>query len=380
MKKISNSRYCTVNSEQACKILSVSSATLYAYVSRGLIRAMGDPKNAHRSLYDRRDIESLRKNKKRSRKLRDVAASSLDWGEPSLQSEITTITDGQCFYRGINSSTLAETHSFEELIGFLNSETDRPNPVKVGVPTVDLGRPPFLRIFEVVSNAALLALSDCDAIDTSSLIRQMALVAAGMRKDSGEKIHEMLSGAWSDDSRSGNLIRKALVLCADHELNASTFAVRVAASSGTTSHGCLLVGLSTLSGSRHGGVSAHCKSWFSEMIARNSEQQKLEISKEPIPPGFSHPLYPEGDPRAALLLSQCPAPKKWEQIIRMVREERNVMPNIDLALVVLEHELQLPEGAALAIFAIGRSAGWIAHSQEQRLSGKLIRPRATVDT
>lgn len=202
------------------------------------------------------------------------------------------------------------------------------------------------------------------------------MAAAGVSQDSGVKIHQLLSEAWSDDDRSEDLIRRALVLCADHELNASTFSVRVAASTNANLPACLLVGLSTLSGARHGGVSDYCLAWINKKIELDSKQRRRTVCNEPVPPGFGHPLYPDGDPCAASLLALCSPPEEWAKTIEIVAEEHNVMPTIDFALVVLEQELQLPRGAALAMFAMGRMAGWMAHIQEQKVSGKLIRPRA----
>jgi len=93
-------------------------------------------------------------------------------------------------------------------------------------------------------------------------------------------------------------------------------------------------------------------------------------------PGFGHPLYPDGDPRADTLLARLPADRTREALLDAVGQLGGWPPNIDAALTATRRALRLPRGAALAIFAIGRTAGWIAHALEQQQDGKLIRPRA----
>jgi citrate synthase len=93
-------------------------------------------------------------------------------------------------------------------------------------------------------------------------------------------------------------------------------------------------------------------------------------------PGFGHPLYPDDDPRAAALLAALPHSPPQAAVIAAMRRLTGVAPNVDFALVALESRLGLPHGAAFALFATGRSAGWIAHALEQWRDGRLIRPRA----
>ena len=94
-------------------------------------------------------------------------------------------------------------------------------------------------------------------------------------------------------------------------------------------------------------------------------------------PAFGHPLYPDGDPRAAALLSRLGPPSAWPaRLIEAMQAMTGIAPNIDFALLVLEQRLRLPTGAAFAMFAVGRTVGWIAHALEQWRDGTLIRPRA----
>jgi citrate synthase len=94
-------------------------------------------------------------------------------------------------------------------------------------------------------------------------------------------------------------------------------------------------------------------------------------------PGFGHRLYPQGDPRATVLLAALDLDPWLREVFAAVEELTGARPNIDTALVALERTLRLPPGAALAIFAVGRTVGWIAHALEQRRDGRLIRPRAS---
>jgi citrate synthase len=96
---------------------------------------------------------------------------------------------------------------------------------------------------------------------------------------------------------------------------------------------------------------------------------------EPIP-GFGHRLYPAGDPRAAALLSAHQPGPAWQRLIAAVYALTGRKPSVDVALALLEDELALPPGGGLALFALGRTVGWIGHSLEQRTDGRLIRPRA----
>jgi citrate synthase len=173
-------------------------------------------------------------------------------------------------------------------------------------------------------------------------------------------------------------LRQALVLAADHELNASTFTVRCIAATGASLPACLLGGLAALSGPLHGGMSARCEVMFDE-IERAGDPgpvvaQRLQRG-DPIA-GFGHPLYPDGDPRGRALADLLPAGDRHQTILTTLVALIGHAPTIDFSLVALARALRLPHGAPFTIFAIGRSVGWIAHALEQRTQPGLIRPRA----
>src|SRR5262249_5331316 len=156
------------------------------------------------------------------------------------------------------------------------------------------------------------------------------------------------------------------------ELNASTYATRVVASTHAPLGACVTAGLAALAGPLHGGMTDRLRRLLAD---RTQAIGTRPARAEPIP-SFVHQPYPDVDPRAADLLPHAvPVPRR-RRLIEAMRTMTGTAPNIDCALVALEQRLRLPEGAALGIFAVGRTVGWIAHALEQWLDGTLIRPRA----
>ena len=185
--------------------------------------------------------------------------------------------------------------------------------------------------------------------------------------------------------RARRLISRALVVCADHELNASAFAVRVAASAGADLHACVSAGLATLSGPRHGGVVDRVEVLVTEVgqPARAQEVVQERARRGEEVPGFGHPLYPGGDPRAALLIAaaiehapRSPRLRTIAAIIAAMRDAGREPPTLDIGLASTGVALGLPPRTSVAMFAVGRAAGWVAHAFEQRAAGFLLRPRA----
>jgi citrate synthase len=161
-------------------------------------------------------------------------------------------------------------------------------------------------------------------------------------------------------------IDAAMCLCADHELNASTFAARVAASTGAEAAVCICAALSALSGPRHGSLSEHVEALI----------EGGAVLGDGVPPGCGHRLYPGGDPRAAHLIGLRPVDPVVGALLDEIDERGLPAPSLDIGLVALRRALRLPRGSAMAIFAAGRTAGWLAHIAEEHTRGQLIRPRA----
>jgi citrate synthase len=176
----------------------------------------------------------------------------------------------------------------------------------------------------------------------------------------------------------------ALVLCADHELNASAFVARCAASAGASPYDVVCAALATLKGHRHGGATERLSALFAEVGAPERSRAVLanRLRRGESIPGFGHPLYPAGDPRAALLLKTAEAAgnkEAWRLVQHLVRAGSALMqarPNLDFGLVAVARTYGLPDHAPLVLFTLGRTIGWIGHAIEQYTSGELIRPRA----
>jgi citrate synthase len=185
--------------------------------------------------------------------------------------------------------------------------------------------------------------------------------------------------------RAEAAVQTALVLMADHELTSSSFAARVAASTGADLYACVASALGAFSGPRHGGSCDQIEALVTE--ARTPERTRGVIlgrtQRGEGLPGFGHPLYPAGDPRAPPLfdLAAALAPRNArvrtvQALVRNMARTLRLQPAADVGLVALVSALGLPPGSATALFALGRCAGWIAHALEQRTQGFGIRPRA----
>lgn len=381
----------SLDAEEAAGRLGISRATLYAYVSRGLVRVVADEADPRRSRYSAEDIAALEEKRARGRKPEAVAKAALDFGLPVLTSRITRIAGGRLAYRGRDAAALAREASLEDVARLL-WDCGGEDPFAAPPPEVDPAWEGLLaalgRLTVIERAAALLPLVRGATQITwqrevrrlwpngAGLVRAMAAVAAG-GAPSAEPVHRQLAAAWGVDEAGAELIRAALVLLADHELNASTFAVRVAASTGASLGAALASGLAALSGPLHGGQTSLVEGLFAESQRAGDAGAVVEerLRRGDSLPGFGHPLYPEGDPRAAALLAILPADPLRAELLAAL-ERLGKAPNIDFATVSLRRLLDLPAGAALTLFAVGRTVGWIAHALEQRAEGKLIRPRA----
>ncbi len=377
MKTTGPESVAVLTSDAACAALGVSRQTLYAYVSRGLVRATPDPDDPRRSRYDRRDIEALAARKRRGRSRESVARSTLDWGEPVLSSAITQIVDGELYYRGRLATELAEVAPLEEVAARLVGSSFRRGGVVPPSRIAPLEHDqPFARMVRRAGEIVADTVADGRDIAPEALLQAMAAAAAGLARCTGP-IHDVLAGRWGADAGGSDILRRALVLSADHELNASAYATRVAASAGATLQACLLAGLGTLSGPKHGGMTAVTLGQMRHLSTDpNLRRSVRTLVRRGAVPGFGHPLYPDGDPRAMAMISACGWPRGWERAAAAISDETGERPSLDFVLALTEERLALPDGAGLAIFALGRTAGWLAHVIEQRQDGKLIRPRA----
>jgi citrate synthase len=371
---------------EALKVLNVRPQTLYANVSRGKIRAKTDDADPRRSLYHRDDIARMAQRSNGRRKLDVVSAQAMQWGDPVLPSAISTVHNGRLFYRGQDAAELSATATLEDIAVLLwQSEPGQPPSLPQAGSTAPI-------VTDSALGAGLLALAQRSAGDRPTLGRPAAdlraeaacvlatltQAMAGQPPPGGTAgtISRRLAQAWQRPDAE-DMIRRALVLMADHELNASTFALRVAISTGASLAAGVLAGFTTLTGPLHGGASAE--------FARLTVAAKLHgaeaaigqwlASGRPLP-AFGHPLYPEGDPRARALLDLLPKMEPYAALAAAAEAQAGELPNIDFALTLLAAAHQLPDDAPFILFALGRCVGWLAHALEQVQANRPIRPRA----
>jgi citrate synthase len=180
-------------------------------------------------------------------------------------------------------------------------------------------------------------------------------------------------------------MNQALIVIADHELNTSTFAARVAASAGATTTAATMAALGALSGPLHGAATARVEALVAEIDRpeRAAAVVAARLDRGESVPGFGHPLYPKGDPRGAYLIELANRIAGRQRSVRVLSAAVAAMdlvarepPTVDVGLVALSAALGLSRGAPLGIFASGRVAGMIAHVLEQKEAGFMLRPRA----
>jgi citrate synthase len=387
-----------ISSAEAARQLGVSSATLYAYVSRGLLRSEGTTGRRERR-YRADDIARLKRRRAVGRKAESIAANALDFGTPVLESSLTLIENGRLYYRGHDAARLARSSSLEQVAQLLWDCDDRPFGAK-NLPAMSAALRAAWNATPTLSmiDRCLILLpaaarwdhpswvEDRSAmLETGARILRLLAAAVTAGPASALPIHEQLAAAWQVPADRVPLLRAALVLSADHEFNASTFAARVVASTGAHLYGATVAGLAAIGGPRHGGLTRRVANLFDNLGKADDPEVELArlVRDHARIPGFGHPLYPDGDIRAATLLGllrellpRSPERAFAEWVEEAAARLTHAEPNIDFAIVALERVLGLPHDSALGLFLLGRTVGWIAHALEQAATGTLIRPRA----
>jgi citrate synthase len=398
---------------QACALLDVKRQTLYAYVSRSLVRRVRAPAGAR---YARDDLLRLRARHDARAGHGPVAAGALRWGDPVLASAITAIGADGPRYRGRPALQLAaDGVSFEAVAELLWTDALPPLPPSWPPPlSLPLARLRALLPAEPTPFSSLqLAVAALRARDPApwpsaldvELLRARALVRTLAGVPALARDPARVEAAWAAPSLAAAVthalggkrdrpvvaaVEQALVLSADHELNASSFTARIAASAGADLYACVGAALATMSGPRHGG---ECDR-FEALVAEAGEPRRARAvvaarmqRGDPLH-GFGHRLYPAGDPRAAQLLAvarrlarSSPAAVRArvhiiDALIAAVARAGGEPPALDAGLVAVAVAASLPPGSAGTLFALGRTAGWIAHIFEQRQEPSLLRPRA----
>lgn len=379
-----------MSTDEASRRLGVKRDTLYAYVSRGVLTAHRQA-GSRRSAFDAGEIEALAR---RGRPRRTSRPAALDL---VVETGLTRIADHRLLYRGRDACHMAETCPFEEAAEWLWGGT--------GAAAAGDWRPHHLDLQDLVNardriRACVVAASAREpsrsdlttAAVTGAARRLVATMVASLPDDgrSGGCPRLVLTGRppvrgsiagrlWArlTPTRPGPAmlaaLNAALVLLADHELASSTLAARVAASVRADPFSVVLAGLGPLAGPLHGGASALTHAMIVDGMERGADAAAADaLARHRHLPGFGHPLYPGGDPRARVLLRMLTDAGRESRHSRAVRDlteagrlHTGSEPNVDFALAALTTAARMPAGAGETIFTIARTTGWIAHAIEE---------------
>lgn len=346
-------------------------------------------------------------------------------GVVALTSSVSSIVDGVLTYRGYDIDDLAENTTFEEVVylllhddlptqsqlNALQQELEAARPLSQEILNTLAGFPkkalPMERLRTAVS---VLGMHDPESEVNSPeanyrksirLIAQMpTLIAAQERLRRGKAPvapKPGLSTAASflqmmhdkdPDPIAVNALDKALILHADHELNASTFATRQTVSTLSDIYSAITSAVGTLKGPLHGGANEQVIRTLQRIESVENVEPFLDqalAGKERIM-GFGHRVYKDGDPRAKHLkemsrqLGELTGETKWyvmsDQLETAMVEKKGLKPNVDFYSASVYFVLGIPIDLYTPIFALSRISGWCAHALEQYENNRLIRPRA----
>lgn len=347
-------------------------------------------------------------------------------GVVATQSSISSIINDQLTYVGYKIDDLAENSSFEEVVYLLwnlklptQSELDAFKAELAENMTIPEGIIEHLRSYDLTkahpmaalrTAVSLLGLYDDEADEMTEeankrkAIRIQAKIATIVtafsrirhgndpvqpKKEYGyaENFLYMLNGK-EPEAIEVEAINKALVLHADHELNASTFTARVCVATLSDIYSGLTAAIGALKGPLHGGANEQVMAMLTEIGEEDNAipyiEKKLE-NKEKIM-GMGHRVYQHGDPRAKFLkemsrqLTELTGNSKWYnmsvKIEDYIKEHKGLPANVDFYSASVYHSLGIDHDLFTPIFAVSRTSGWLAHILEQYANNRLIRPRA----
>jgi citrate synthase len=334
---------------------------------------------------------------------------------------------GVLAYRGYDIHDLAEHATFEEVcyllwhgrlpnraeLGELQSHLATARPLPEGVLRLIRSLPPANSMDLLRTLTSVLSHYDAGANDMSpdgryrTCVRLTAqigtLVATAARVTAGGGAIDpdpalghaanflyMLKGT-RPTALEAHALDIALVLHADHEFNASTFAARVAAATLTDVHSSITGAIGALKGPLHGGANTDVMNLLLQ-IGQDATDQKVEdivrakLAKKEKIPGFGHRVYRTEDPRATHLrrmsedLGRLTGTPRWFQMSQkmeqVVKAEKKLNPNVDFYSATTYYALGIPVELFTPVFAVSRISGWTAHVLEQYSNNRLIRPRA----
>lgn len=404
-----------LSADEATAFLGIRKQTLYAYVSRGLVRSVADGHSRAR-LYAREDLERIQQRSQARTGQEALAASALNLGHPLVPTSITEITPDGPRYRGRLAVDLARQGvRFEQVAELLWTGLwhdaaftwSRPAPapalsaqlrnVKAQTAREQLAEVFALTVLQMgmgrghlqerlingrpvdAAREMILTLTGCFGF----LSRQGCYVAGAAGLSVSQALLQALGLRDRDEDRA--LLDATLVLLADHELSPGTFAARVAASGGSPIHACMAAAIAASAGTEVARRYDNVETFLAKGESQDELHRKIHklVSTGQTPAGFEHPLYPAGDPRARCLIEQVrqrralPSQAKSAlALIDHVHDRHGLHARHELAVIAASRALRCPPGTPAALFVLARLAGWVAHVLEQRLSNTLIRPRA----
>ncbi|MEJ8653277.1 citrate synthase [Streptomyces sp. MS1.AVA.3] len=377
-----------LSTREAADRLGVKPETVYAYVSRGQLTSRREP-GARGSTFDAKEIEALARRAGR----REPSTSG---GELAVRTSITLIDRDHCYFRGVDTSELATHCSYEEVAEWLWTGEMHPgirftapqdalsaaHRAVEALPT-DSGPMDQLRVALIAAAAAdplRFDLSEDTVIGTARRLIPTLVDALPSRAPNQCAADALAPRLWSRltpepaDAAVLRVLDAALVLLIDHDLAASTFAVRVAASARAHPYAIVSAGFGALDGVLHGAASGLAHRMLLEVLDRGSAAAVVadHLRAGRRVPGLGHRLYPGEDPRARTLFRLLedvpqarPALHAARQVISTTARHAELHANVDLALAVLTVSAGMPAEAGETIFAIARTAGWIAHALEE---------------
>ena len=369
--------------------LGVTRDTLYAYVSRGRLRAHRRA-NHRGSWFDPVDVDAL---------VRRARAPAERRPDVSVRSAITLIEEGRYWYRGQDPAALARTSRFEAVAELLWTGRDAREPAtwlpdrdaaaraRAAQEALPRDTSPIDRLRVIVavvgaSDPLRFDLRPEGAVSTARrLLATTALALPGRRK--GSMADAMIG--WLGRPRMTaavvDAVNAALIVMADHELAASTLAVRVAASFKADPYAAVSTGLGAVSGAWHGAASLGVERMLAD-VARGQRPADVlgrALARDPHVPGFGQRLYPDGDPRMPILSGiarRFGSTAHADALLRVAADQKLPAPNVDFGLALLAREVGLAPGAGEALFVVGRLAGWLAHAIEEYAERSDLRLRA----
>lgn len=379
-----------ITTREAAELLGVKPETVYAYVSRGQLSSRREP-GGRGSTFDAEEVAALAR-----RNRREPAGGSPAAGELSVRTSITLIEKDRYFYRGVDATELADRHSYEEIAEWLWTGRLRPGITftapeatvtvarrAVGALPEHTGPTDRLRVAAIAAATADPLRFDLSPQAVLGAARTLipTLVAAlpPLRPDHRDegplarRLWGRLTGRDPDET-SVRALDTALGLLVDHDLAASTLAVRVAASARAHAYAAVSAGLGVLEGPLHGAAGGLAHRMLLDVLDRGAAAPVVadELRAGRRIPGLGHRLYPGEDPRARALFAVLeklpaagPALAAARDIVATTARHAPLHANVDLALAVLTVASGMDATAGETVFAVARTAGWIAHTLEE---------------